>query len=78
MGAALVMKGSDLIAAGHHLQQAVTFSASRQPERFVRNLFELGNVAAQRGELGHAIEFYTEAGRAAESGHVHYFSCARS
>jgi tetratricopeptide (TPR) repeat protein len=36
-------------------------------------LFELGNVAAQRGELTHALQLYKEAARTAEMAHVHYF-----
>src|SRR6266568_32845 len=36
-------------------------------------LFELGNVAAQRGELKRALEFYAEAARTAKAAHVHYF-----
>src|SRR6266568_4417290 len=35
--------------------------------------FELGNVAAQRGELKRALEFYAEAARTAKAAHVHYF-----
>jgi tetratricopeptide (TPR) repeat protein len=56
------------------LQQAVTLQRiTGNLSDLCATLFELGNVAAQRGELGHAIEFYTEAESAAESGHVHYF-----
>ena len=36
-------------------------------------LFELGNVAAQRGELRQALEHYQEAARTAERTHTHYF-----
>ncbi len=36
-------------------------------------LFELGNIAAQRGELLQALELYEEAARTAEAAHVYYF-----
>jgi tetratricopeptide (TPR) repeat protein len=74
MGAALAMEGSDLPAAQSHLQQAVTaHRLTGNLGDLCATLFELGNVAAQRGELEHALEFYKEAGQAAEAGHVHYF-----
>ncbi len=36
-------------------------------------LFELGNVAAQRGDLIRALGSYTEAAQAAEAGRVYYY-----
>jgi hypothetical protein len=74
LGAALAMEGSDLATAESHLQQAV--AAHRQtdnPRDLCAGLFELGNVAAQRGELLRALEFYEEAAHVAEAGQIHYF-----
>jgi DNA-binding SARP family transcriptional activator/predicted ATPase len=74
LGAALAMEGSDLSSAERHLQEAV--AAHRLTDKMsdlCATLFELGNVAAQRGELGHALELYQEAARTAESARVHYF-----
>jgi DNA-binding SARP family transcriptional activator len=74
LGAALAMEGSDLPSAENHLQQAV---AAHRLTGNMRNLcgtlFELGNVAAQRGELAKALERYQEAARIAETVHEHYF-----
>jgi DNA-binding SARP family transcriptional activator len=74
LGAALAMEGSDLPNAENHLQQAV---AAHRLTGNMRNLcgtlFELGNVAAQRGELAQALERYQEAARIAEAVHEHYF-----
>jgi tetratricopeptide (TPR) repeat protein len=36
-------------------------------------LFELGNVAAQRGELQRALDFYDESARVAEVERIHYY-----
>src|SRR5262249_51867933 len=74
LGAALAMEGSDLHAAERHLQEAA--AAHRRIERsgdLCADLFELGNVAAQRGELARGLAYYKAARRAAESGHVYYF-----
>ena len=74
LGAALAMEGRDLPAAEHHLLQAT--AAHRQtdhPADLCASLFELGNVAAQRGELLRALEFYEEAIHVAEAGQAHYF-----
>ena len=74
LGAALAMEGSDLSAAEHHLQQAVAvhrLGDSREDVCAV--LFELGNVAAQRGEIARALELYEEAAREAEAARVYYF-----
>lgn len=74
LGAALAMEGSDLPAAEHHLQQAV--AAQRLTDNMsdlCATLFELGNVAAQRGELRQALEQYQAAAHTAEIAHVHYF-----
>ncbi len=74
LGAALAMEGSDLPTAEHHLQEAV--AAHRLTDNMgdlCATLFELGNIAAQRGELPHALQLYTEAARTAEVAHVHYF-----
>src|SRR5262249_42102932 len=73
LGAALAMEGGDLPAAERHLQTAV--AAHRRADNLAdlcATLFELGNVAAQRGELVRALERYEEAARAAEAGHVAY------
>lgn len=74
LGAALAMEGRDLSAAGHYLQRAVALHRSAgEPSDLCAALFELGNVAAQRGELAHALDCYAEAGVAAEAGHVHFY-----
>lgn len=74
LGAALAMEGSNLAAAESHLQEAV--SAHRVTDNksdLCATLFELGNIAAQRGELLKALELYEEAARTAEAAHVYYF-----
>ena len=74
LGAALAMEGSDLPSAENHLQQAVADHRLTGNSRdLCGTLFELGNVAAQRGELAHALERYQEAARIAEAAHEHYF-----
>jgi DNA-binding SARP family transcriptional activator len=73
-GHALAMDGSDLAAAERHLQQATaTLRPAGDPRDVCAGLFEQGNVAAQRGELLRALEFYEDAARVAEAGQVHYF-----
>jgi DNA-binding SARP family transcriptional activator len=74
LGAALAMEGSDLSAAEHHLQEAVAaHKLSDNREDLCAVLFELGNVAAQRGEITRALELYEEAAKAAEDARVYYF-----
>jgi len=74
LGAALAMEGSDLSTAEHHLQEAVAaHKLSDNREDLCAVLFELGNVAAQRGEIARALELYEEAAKAAEAAHVYYF-----
>jgi DNA-binding SARP family transcriptional activator len=74
LGAALAMEGSDLPAAESHLQEAVAADRlSNNLGDLCATLFELGNVAAQRGELQRALEFYEEAARTASTAHAHYF-----
>jgi DNA-binding SARP family transcriptional activator len=74
LGAALAMEGSDLLGAEDHLRQAL--AAHRQantPSDLCATLFELGNVAAQRGDLIRALDSYSEAARTAEAGRVYYY-----
>jgi tetratricopeptide (TPR) repeat protein len=74
LGAALAMDGEDLSGAERHLRQAADdLRASGSPEDLCAALFELGNVAAQRGQLGRALDFYAEAAQTAEAGRVHYY-----
>jgi DNA-binding SARP family transcriptional activator len=74
LGAAFGMEGSNLYAAEHHLQEAMAI------HRHIGNqgdlcaaLFELGNIAAQRGELQRALNLYDESAQAAASGGIHYY-----
>ncbi len=80
LGASLAMEGSDLSSAEQHLQEAV--AAQRLIEatsELCATLFELGNVAAQRGEIAQALERYREAAETAELAHYHYlFALARN
>ncbi len=74
LGAALAMEGSDLPAAESHLQEAVAaHRVTDNKSDLCATLFELGNIAAQRGELLQALELYEEAARTAEAAHVYYF-----
>ncbi len=74
LGHALAMDGSNLPAAERHLQEATTVHRLADNLRdLCASLFELGNVAAQRGELLRALEFYEEAAQVAEKGQAHYF-----
>ncbi|MCL4870074.1 MAG: hypothetical protein KJ063_14005 [Anaerolineae bacterium] len=74
LGHALAMEGSDLPAAERHLRQATaTHRQAQNPRDLGAGLFELGNVAAQRGELLPALEFYEEAAQIAAAGQAHYF-----
>jgi DNA-binding SARP family transcriptional activator len=62
VGTAQAMEGSDLGAAEEHLQAAIA-SHRRSDDRtnLSAALFELGNVLAQQGAVGHALELYREA-----------------
>ncbi|MBO0794012.1 MAG: hypothetical protein J2P36_24110, partial [Ktedonobacteraceae bacterium] len=74
LGAALAMEGRDLPVAEIHLQEAVTaHKHTNNTSDLCATLFELGNVAAQRGELILALDRYEEAARTAEVAHSHYF-----
>src|SRR5262249_55000327 len=74
LGHALAMEGSDLPAAERHLKQAAAaHRLAEDPRDLCASLFELGNVAAQRGELLRALELYEEAAHVAEVGQAHYF-----
>ena len=74
MGAAYAMEGSDLDAAEQHLQEAIAIQRQLgKQEDICAALFELGNIAAQRGELYRALDFYSESARAAEVGRIHYY-----
>jgi tetratricopeptide (TPR) repeat protein len=74
LGHALAMEGSDLPAAERHLQEAAAaHRLANDPRDLCASLFELGNVAAQRGELLRALEFYQEAAHVAEAAQAHYF-----
>jgi tetratricopeptide (TPR) repeat protein len=67
------MEGSDLAAAERHLQEATAAHRLAGDSRdLCASLFELGNVAAQRGQLLRALELYEEAARVAEAGQSHY------
>lgn len=74
LGAAMAMEGSDLLGAEDHLRQALDAQrpANNQSD-LCATLFELGNVAAQRGELIRALESYSEAAHTAEAGRVYYY-----
>jgi tetratricopeptide (TPR) repeat protein len=74
LGAALAMEGRDLATAEEYLQKAV--AVHREIEKqgdLCAVLFELGNVAAQRGELQRALDFYEESARVAEMERIHYY-----
>jgi DNA-binding SARP family transcriptional activator len=74
LGAAFAMEGSDLTIAEKHLQEAV--AAHRRTANqgdLCAGLFELGNIAAQRGELSRALDFYAASAQAAEAGRIHYY-----
>jgi DNA-binding SARP family transcriptional activator len=66
LGAALAMEGSDLPGAEEQLQRAI--EAHRRAEdrdNLSSTLFELGNVVAQQGVIGRAVELYAEAAKVA-------------
>ena len=74
LGAALAMEGHDLLSAEDHLQQALAVQRqTNQHGDLCATLFEIGNVAAQRGELRRALDSYSEAAQQAKLGHVYYY-----
>jgi DNA-binding SARP family transcriptional activator len=74
LGASLAMEGRDLAAAGDYLQKAVAVHREIENQGdLCAVLFELGNVAAQRGELQRALDFYEESARVAEAERIHYY-----
>jgi DNA-binding SARP family transcriptional activator len=74
LGAALAMEGSDLAGAEQYLLAAVgAHRLAQRPGDLCAALFELGNVAAQRGQLAHALDLYEESAQAAEAGREYYY-----
>lgn len=74
LGAAFAMEGSDLGAAERHLQDAMRIHRQMGNQGdLCAALFELGNIAAQRGQLQRAVGLYDESAQAAEAGHIHYY-----
>lgn len=65
-GTALSIEGADLDSATEHLERAAALSAAgANPGNLARVKFELGGVAAQRGELKAAVALYRESLEAA-------------
>src|SRR6185503_10668255 len=64
-GTALSLEGADLAGAAEHLQQAAAVlrdeSGPVDPARLSQITFELGSVAAQRGDLQRAVRLYRDA-----------------
>jgi predicted ATPase len=74
LGASLAMEGRDLAVAQEYLQKAVAVHREIENQAdLCAVLFELGNVAAQRGELQRALDFYEESARVAEAERIHYY-----
>jgi DNA-binding SARP family transcriptional activator len=74
LGAAFAMEGSDLSAAEAYLEQAAAAQrGGADSTNLCATLFELGNVAAQRGDIPRALVRYEEASHAAESAGVTYY-----
>jgi tetratricopeptide (TPR) repeat protein len=74
LGASLAMEGRDLAAAEDYLQKSVlVLRHYGNRGDLCAALFELGNVAAQRGELGRALDLYGDSARVAEAGKIHYY-----
>lgn len=74
LGASLAMEGHDLATAEKYLQKAVVVHREIENQGdLCAVLFELGNVAAQRGELQRALDFYQESARVAEAERIHYY-----
>jgi DNA-binding SARP family transcriptional activator len=67
-GTALSVEGVDLAGAAEHLERAAAFCAAQSnPADLAQIKFELGSVAAQRGDLPAAIASYREALAVAEA-----------
>jgi tetratricopeptide (TPR) repeat protein len=74
LGAALAMEGRDLASAEDHLREAVAAHKQTGSQGdLCAALFELGNVAAQRGDLLRALDLYDESARTAEAERIHYY-----
>ena len=74
LGASLAMEGRDLPAAEEYLQKVVAVQRQMIDHGdLCAVLFELGNVAAQRGELQRALNFYEESAHVAEATRNHYY-----
>ncbi len=68
-GTALGHAGLDLTAASEHLETAVHIARTQQPveaDMLAAATFELGNIAAQRGDLREAVERYFDTLRLVE------------
>lgn len=62
-GTALSIEGADLQAASEHLEaaQSLWFGLPEAPAKLLAHIqFELGNVAAQQGDLERAISYYSQ------------------
>nr|BBH95751.1 transcriptional activator [Thermogemmatispora argillosa] len=74
LGAALAMEGSNLAAAETHLCEAArALRQSGNLSDLCATLFELGNIAAQYGNLRQALRFYRESAEIARKAHNYYF-----
>ncbi len=74
LGAAYAMEGSDLAAAEDHLHSTVSILRQEGDSTdLCAALFEMGNIAAQRGDLSHAIDLYSESAQIASEGHIYYY-----
>jgi tetratricopeptide (TPR) repeat protein len=68
------MEGSDLPSAEDHLREAAAAHKQTGSQGdLCAALFELGNVAAQQGDLQRALDLYDEAARIAEAERIHYY-----
>jgi DNA-binding SARP family transcriptional activator/tetratricopeptide (TPR) repeat protein len=66
-GTVLSVEGVDLAGAAEHLHTAASLCAAQaDPATLAHITFELGSVAAQQGDLAHAVERYRQALAAAE------------
>ncbi len=65
-GTALSIEGDDLAGAADHLRQAEALCSQKDQAQLAEIKFELGSVAAQRGDLEQAIDLYRQSLAAAE------------